>query len=284
MNRRLMQVLLVGLLGVLALGVAACGGLATAAPIAQGGAPGSKNVPVEQGIPLSASNAPAAQGGTPVAANTAPTTDIGVSGTGTVFADPDTAITSLGVESTAPTLAAASQDASSRMTAVLAKIKSLGVDAKDVKTVSYNVNPIQTGYKEGEVPRITGYNVTNVVQIKIRKLSDVGTILDAAIAAGANSMNGLTYTIDDPSQITQQARAKAVADAMAKAQTLADAAKVKLGPMISITENVSTPRPVVMARSASVPMAADAAVGAGPVESGQNEVTVTVEMHWQIAQ
>ncbi|MGB8648101.1 MAG: SIMPL domain-containing protein [Anaerolineae bacterium] len=257
MNKRLVQLLATGLLGIVALTAVACGGVASAAP--------------------------AAQGGTPVPGSNAPTTDIGVNGTGSVFADPDTAIASLGVEITGPTLASASSDASTKMTAVLDKVKSLGVDAKDIKTVGYSVNPITSNAKEGETPRIIGYHVSNIVQIKMRKLDQVGVILDAAITAGANTLSGLYYTIDDPTDLTKQARTKAVADAMAKAQTLADAAKVKLGPIISITENVSLPRPVVYARSFASP-AADAGVAPGPVEAGQNEISVTIEMHWQISQ
>ncbi len=257
MNKRLSHILLTGLLAVLALAVVACGGVANAAPPAQGGT---------------------------AVVNTNATTDIGVTGTGTVFADPDTAIASLGVDITAPTLASASSDASTKMQAVLDKVKSMGVDSKDIQTVGYSVNPITSNPKEGETPRIIGYHVSNIVQIKIRKLDQVGPILDAAMNAGANSMNGLYFTIDNPTDLLKQARTKAVADATAKAQTLADAAKVKLGPIISISENVSQPRPIAYRSAMSVPAAADMAGGAGPVQTGQSELTVNVEIHWQISQ
>ncbi len=227
--------------------------------------------------------APAGQGGTPTPGSSAPTTDIGVSGTGSVFANPDTAIASLGVDITGTTLTAASADASKRMTAVLDKVKSLGVDSKDITTVSYNVNPITSNPKEGETPQITGYHVSNIVQIKIRKLNDVGTILDAAVAAGANSINNIYFTIDDPTPFGQQARQKAVAAAQAKAKTLAEAAGVRLGPLVSIGENVSRPLPV-FDRMYALPSAAAGAGAPGPIESGQMEVSVTVEVHYQIAQ
>ena len=257
MDRRIVKVALVGMLAVMALGAVACGG------------------------PVSA--APPAQGGTAVPSSNTPTSDIGVSGTGRVFADPDTAIATVGVEMTSATLAAASSDVSTRMTAVINKIKSMGVDPKDIKTTSYSVNPITSPQKDTEVPRITGYHVSNVVQIKIRKLDQVGPIMDAALGAGANSMNGLYYTIDDPTPQMQQARTKAVQDAMAKAKTLADAAGVKLGAVTSITENVQGPQPLYDRAMLAAPSAA-AGGGIGPVQSGQNEVDVTVEMHWAIAQ
>lgn len=228
--------------------------------------------------------APRAQGTvSPTPGPNTPTTDIGVTGTGSVFVKPDTAIATVGVDITASTLAQATSDASSRMTAVLDKIKSLGVDSKDITTTSYTVNPITSNPKEGETPQITGYHVSNVVQVKIRKLDDVGKILDAAIGAGANSLNSLYFTVDDPSSSQKDARTQAVTDAMAKAKTLANAAGVSLGPITSISENVSVPRPLVDRYAA--PAAIGLAAGApGPVETGQMEITVTVEMHFQIAQ
>jgi len=187
-----------------------------------------------------ANAAPAAQTTvTPTPGAGQPISDIGVSGTGQVFGTPDTAIASVGVDLTATTLAQATTDAATRMNAVIAKIKELGVDAKDITTISYTVNPQTSNPKEGEVPRIVGYHVSNIVQVKIRKIDDAGKILDAAIAAGANSLNSLSFTIDDPSSLESQARTKAVQDAMAKAKTLADAANVKLGRIISITETVA---------------------------------------------
>jgi uncharacterized protein YggE len=228
--------------------------------------------------------APPAQGSvTPTPGSNAPTTDIGVTGTGSVFAKPDTAIATVGVEITGSTLAQATSDASTRMTAVLDKIKSLGVDSKDIATTSYTVNPITSNPKEGETPQITGYHVSNIVQVKIRKLDDVGRILDAAIAAGANSLNSLYFSVDDPSSFQKDARTQAVNDAMAKAKTLADAAGVKLGPIISISENVSGPRPIFdrVAAPAAIGLGAGAP---GPVETGQTEIMVNVEMHFQIAQ
>lgn len=230
-----------------------------------------------------ANAAPSSQGtATPVATTSAPTTDIGVIGTGRVFTAPDTAVASLGVELTSTTLTQATADANSRMTAVLGKIKSMGVDAKDITTVIYSVSPITSNPKEGETPAITGYHVSNIVQVKIRKLDDAGKILDAAIAAGANTLNSLNFTLDDPTSFEKQARQQAVVDAMAKAKTLADAAGVKLGPIVSITENVSTPIPYF--NRAAAPSAIGLGSGPGPVESGQTEVTVNIEMHFQIVQ
>jgi uncharacterized protein len=226
---------------------------------------------------------PAQATATQTPGGSAPTTDVGVSGTGHVFASPDTAVASVGVDITDATLALATSDASAKMTAVLDKIKSLGVDSKDITTISYDVNPITSNPKEGETPTITGYQVSNVVRVKIRNLADVGKILDAAVAAGANTLNSLYFTVDDPTPLEKQARQQAVSDAMTKAKTLADAAGVKLGPITSISENLSTPIPFLS--RAAAPAAVGLGAGApGPVETGQTEITVNVEMHFQIGQ
>jgi len=212
---------------------------------------------------------------------TAPRTDIGVSGTGRVFVAPDTAIASIGVDITAPTLAEATKQASAQMTAVINAVKAQGIDDKDIQTSSYSVYPITNTSKEGETPKITGYHVTNIVTVKIRNIANVGQVLDAAIAAGANSVNSVMFTVDNPAKAEEEARTLAVQDAMAKAQTLATAAGVKVGKIIVISDVSGGFQPIV--KSANYPVA-DAASGAGPVETGQNEISVTVEMHFEIEQ
>lgn len=222
-------------------------------------------------------NVASAQSPTP----SAPRTDIGVSGTGRVFVAPDTAIASLGVDITAPTLAEATKQASDQMTAVINALKAQGVDAKDIQTSSYNVYPITNQPKEGESPKITGYHVSNIVTVTIRNIANVGKVLDAAIAAGANSVNNVMFTVSDPSKAQDEARTLAVKDAMAKAQTLATAAGVKVGKITVITELSGGVQPIFKtAEYAAVP----AASGAGPVETGQNEISVSVEMHFEITQ
>lgn len=221
-----------------------------------------------------------AQSATPTPAPGSPRSDIGVSGMGRVFVQPDMAIASIGVDITAPTLAEATQQANDKMTAVINAIKAQGVDAKDIQTTSYNVYPITNQPKEGETAKITGYRVSNIVTVKIRNIANVGKVLDAAIAAGANSVNSVYFTVDDPSKAESEARTLAVKDAMAKAQTLASAAGVKVGKITTISELAGGVQPL----DKTVEYApAPAAGGAGPVEIGQNEIVVTVEMHFEIA-
>lgn len=227
-----------------------------------------------------------AQNGTNVAhaqspTPTAPRTDLGVSGTGRVFVAPDTAIASIGVDITAATLAEATKQASDQMTAVINAIKAQGLDAKDIQTSSYSVYPITNQPKEGETPKITGYHVTNIVTVKIRDIANVGKVLDAAIAAGANSVNSVMFTVDNPAKAQDEARTLAVKDAMARAQTLATAAGVKVGKITVISELSGGVQPIFKTAEYA---AAPAASGAGPVETGQNEISATVEMHFEIVQ
>lgn len=209
-------------------------------------------------------------------------TDIGVSGTGHVTVPPDTAYASLGVDITAATLADATKQASDAMTAVDAAIKALGVDSKDIQTSGISVFPITNQPKEGETAKITGYRVSNTVTVRIRTIDNTGKIIDAALAAGANSVNSVSFTVADPTDAQNQARTAAVKDAMAKAQTLATAAGVKVGKITSISDIGGGVQPFDARNSfAAVPAAAG---GVGPVETGSTDITANVEMHFEIVQ
>lgn len=202
---------------------------------------------------------------------------ITVTGTGRVTTQPDQATINIGAQITAPTLAEATKQASDIMTKVLDAIKKQGVDAKDIQTSSYNVNPI-TNYKEGQPPQITGYQVTNIVNVTVKDLTKLGAILDAGMTAGANYLGGITFSVADTKPQETAARTEAVKDATASAQTLAQAAGVKLGKVITITEGSSNvPPPIPYGRA----MAADAAAP-GPVETGSMEISVNVQMQFEI--
>ncbi|MCG3142699.1 MAG: 26 kDa periplasmic immunogenic protein [Anaerolineae bacterium] len=215
----------------------------------------------------------------PAQAETPPARVIVVSGTGRASGAPDQATISIGVQITAPTLAEATKQAAATMTQVLEALKKQGVDDKDIQTSAYNVNPI-TNYKEGQTPQITGYQVMNVVTVTVKDLKQVGNILDAGMSAGANYLGGVSFSIADPKPLETQARTAAVHDAQQKAQTLADAAGVKLGRVLSIAEGVASNPLPVMYRSA---MVADAAAP-GPVQAGSLDVNVNVEMRFEIAE
>jgi uncharacterized protein YggE len=206
---------------------------------------------------------------------------ITVSGTGKVSVKPDVALVQLGAEGRAATLAEATADVARRMTAVLSAVKALGVQDRDVTTVAYSVDPVMPVRRGEEEPvRIAGYRVLNVVQLRVRDLASAGRVLDAAVAAGANTMRGLQFTLDDPAKAQAEARARAVADAAAKAQQLAAAGGVRLGELLALSECAFRP---VFERTLTAPRATVAATAPGPIETGELETTVTVEATYLIA-
>ena len=194
-----------------------------------------------------------------------------VSGAASVGVKPDVARSTFGVETFLPTLQAALAENNRLMSSVIAKLKELGIADKDIQTVNFNVS-VERSFDRGVPGPITGYRVTNSVRVTIRQLEKVGNIIDQAIGAGANSVGGISFGVSEVGPLQSQARARAVADAQAKAQELAKAAGIQLGPVISIVETGATvPQPVDRGAFA----APQASV---PVEGGELSVSVSVQV------
>lgn len=208
---------------------------------------------------------------------TVDTSGIFVSGTGKVRLTPNIATASVGVEITAGTLAEATSQANAKMNAIITRLKGMGIADKDIQTTSYSITPLTQQPRPGVTPAITGYRVVNQLSITIRKMDDVGKVLDAAVAAGANNIYGITFGVDDPTPYQQQARAAAVQAAQNKAAQLAKAANVTLGKVISMSEGTAMPTPLF--RVQSVAASAESAV---PIEVGELEISVSVEMRFAI--
>ncbi len=163
-------------------------------------------------------NAPAAQtGGTAVRTIT-------VVGTGKASGAPDVAHVTVGVESQGPALQAVVDDNKTKMAALLAALKAQGIADKDIRTTNYNVfvdNPQPQPMVEGAGKPGTGqltYHVNNQVDVTVRDVAKLGDVLDKAVAAGANNVYGVTFSVDDPTKLQGMARANAIADAKARAQ------------------------------------------------------------------
>ncbi len=203
---------------------------------------------------------------------------ISVTGNGKVSVKPNVANSTIGIDVTGTSLADATSQANTKMSAVIDKIKSMGVADKDIQTTNYSVQPVTNQPKTSdETPKITGYRISNQVNVTVRNISDLGKILDAAVAAGANSIYGVSFSVDDPTPYQQQARAAAVKDAMDKAGQLAKAGGVTLGKIVSISENVASPRPVFAAAAPSL-----AGGGVVPVETGEMDITVSVDVRFAL--
>ena len=210
-------------------------------------------------------------------ATTAPS-GITVRATGRATVKPDTVFVNVGVEARDPTLAAATADVGRRMTAMLARLKALGVAEADIVTVGYAVDPIPAQRRTEEDPiRIVGYRVSNVVRVRIRDVAAAGRVVDGAVAEGANTVSALQFTVSDPQPAEREARAQAVALAAAKAKQLAAAAGVPLGEVISIEEELAQ-------RVTPVPRAAltMGPSGPGPIEAGELEIVVGVQARYRL--
>ena len=205
---------------------------------------------------------------------------LSVSGTGEVKATPDQAQLSTGVVTQAATAAAALAANSRAMNGVFDTLKRAGIPEKNIQTSNFSVSPQYGNPKLGGAQRITGYQVSNTVTVTVTGLDKVGPALDALVAAGSNQIDGPNFTIADPKPLLAKAREDAVKDATARAQTLAAAAGVTLGPILSIGEGgaeYSPPRP--MYRTA---MAGLAAAPPPPVAGGEESVSANVLITWEI--
>jgi uncharacterized protein YggE len=193
---------------------------------------------------------------------------ITVQGTGIVTTIPDEADFTFGVSVTAPTANAALGADGRRMNAVIAAVKSQGVADADIQTaeISLSPNTNQAGTK------VVDFTASNSVTVKTRAIAKAGSIVDAAVGAGANTISGPSLTASDQVLLTQRALKAAMADARARAQAIAAAAHVRLGAVRTVTEGSTTP-----VTFAPAPKASAAAQGT-PVQAGtvQTEEDVTV--------
>lgn len=217
-----------------------------------------------------------------------PTPRIVVSGEGTAEVAPDMAVTTLTVVREAET-AREALDANSRaMAEILAAMQAEGIEERDLQTSNFSIEPKYVYPKDPadgdrEPPRIVGYTVSNSLTVRIRDLDRLGAILDRSVTLGVNQGGGISFTNDDPSEAIEEARVKAMQDAMAKAKTLTGTAGVELGKVLEISENSFRPQPVPMARAKMAMMeAADSAPV--PVAAGENSYSVTVNVTFALEQ
>lgn len=191
-----------------------------------------------------------------------PMRQITVTGQGRVATVPDMAMINLGVTNQAKQAAAAMTATSGTTARMMQELARIGIAPRDMQTSNLSLNPVWTNRAASPSGQreITGYVASNTVLVRVRDLEDMGRIMGAVTAIGANSFNGLQFSLENPDPLADLARQKAVADAMAKASLLAAAAGVSLGAVQSITEQGGAPRPVAMemsaARGGNIPIAA----------------------------
>ena len=203
-----------------------------------------------------------------------------VSGTGIVAGEPDLVVLSIGVSVERDSVKQARTEAAEAMAGVIESLKANGLADIDIQTKHFSIHQ-RYDYSKGR-REFRGYSVTNTVSAKIRDLDSVGNVIDDAAEAGGDlvEINSIQFTIEDPTTLKMQARVAAMQDAQAKAQTLATEGGVALGKPISISESGGyyPPGPV----SFDFALADEAAAIETPIQSGQLQITVRVNVIYEI--
>lgn len=203
-----------------------------------------------------------------------------VTGTGVVSGEPDIVVLSIGVSVERDSVKQARAEAAEAMTGVIESLKGNGILDEDIQTQHFSIHQ-RYDYIKGK-REFRGYRVTNTASAKIRDLNIVGDVIDDAAEAGGDlvQINSIQFTIDDPTSLKMQARVAAMGDAQTKARTLATEGGVTLGKPISISEpgDFYAPYPA----SLEFAFADDAEAVATPIQSGQLQITVTVNVIYEI--
>jgi uncharacterized protein len=209
---------------------------------------------------------------------------INVSATGDAAIAPDLAYLTLAVMRESATAREALTANNAAMAEVLAAMKAFGIAEKDLQTSGFMINPIYV-YPNADQPqtppKITGYQVSNSLSVRVRDLAKLGEVLDQAVTLGVNSGGNVTFGNDDPSAAIKQARIEAMKEAVDKAKVLTEAAGAKLGKIISISESSNQPQPMMMQARMEMDAAAPKSV---PMAAGESSYSVNVNVSFEIVQ
>jgi len=217
----------------------------------------------------------------------APSGQIGLAGTrldivasGDVSAVPDIATIGAGVVTQAPTAAQAMKENASRTAATVAAIRKAGVADRDIQTTAVSLSP-QYRYADNQPPVITGYQASSRVSVRFRDIKAAGPILDSLVAAGANQIDGPVLSIDKPEPLLDQARAKAVATAKARAELYARAAGLQVRRIVAISEGSFEPMPIVRPMP-MMAMARGKEAADTMIEAGEQKMSISLSVTFEL--
>ena len=219
-------------------------------------------------------------------ANAKPANTISVSGDGKVTATPDLATVSIGVLSQGSSAVDVKNQNNGKVNKVIAYIKAQGIDAKDITTSEFNFNPTQD-YSNG-TPTITGYQGNQSITVKVHGVDKdqtvLDTIVDGAVNNGANEIDGVNLSVENPDALQQQAQQLAIANAKQKAQALAQAAGLTLGKVVSVSESgAGLPGPLPYALNSSMAMGIGGAKTVAPnIQTGNQEIDETMSVTFEV--
>ncbi len=200
-----------------------------------------------------------------------------VTGEGSVASVPDMATITLGVVHEAKTAGEALDMTSAATAQVLERLKTAGIEPRDMQTRDLSLSPVWDNRSASQQrPQIVGFEASNTVTVRVRVLDSLGGVLDDVVQGGANTFRGLSFGLQDPGPVLDEARKQAVAEALRKARLYAEAAGLTLGPVLQLSENGGSAQPMMMDR-----MAMSAAV---PVAQGEVSTGASVTMVFSIGQ
>ena len=203
---------------------------------------------------------------------------ISVAGRGEVKVSPDRATIQVSVQTRAPSAAAAAAENANKQQSVMTVLRSLGLGNDQLSTINYNVYPEQH-YEQGKEPMIVAYNVTNTILVDVRKLSQVGPVIDAALSHGANVITSLQFYASNTETARRTAISAAIEKARADAEAAARAAHGSLGTLLGIdigSYSPPPPRPMMMTRALAGAAQADT-----PINPGEETLSVEVNTRWR---
>lgn len=203
---------------------------------------------------------------------------INVTGHGEVSASPDMAILRLGVLTTAKTAKLSTELNNQAILKIFDVLEELDIAKDDYETERFQLLP-QRQYRKGMSPLITGYQTTNSLLVRIHDLDRVGEIMQATIDAGGNNFESLNYVLDEDDEFVEEARVRAMEDALSKAEVLAGSLDSKVGPPITIQEVSGHHRPMHESRM----MRAEAMMDASVPVQGPSELTTRVRVQVKFA-
>ena len=209
-----------------------------------------------------------------------PIPQIAVIGRGEVKVSPDKATIQVSVQTRAVSAAAAASENAAKQQSVLTALRTLGLQNDQLSTINYNVYPEQR-YEQGKEPVIVAYNVTNTILVDVRKLNQVGPVIDAALSHGANMIAALQFYASNTETARRSAIATAIEKARADAEAAARAAHGSLGSLLEINIGAYSPpppRPMMMARVAA---AGVAQMDNTPINPGEETLSVEVSTRWR---
>lgn len=202
---------------------------------------------------------------------------ITTSGEAQVRVTPDRATVLVGVQTRGTTAAAAGTTNARIQKAILDTLKAMGLGADQLATQNYSVSPEMQYPPTGGPGKVVGYTVSNVVRVELRRVEQVGPVIDASLAKGANQINSVQFTSSTAAEARRTAMGDAVRDARADAEALARAAGGSLGPVIEIQSSAPPIRPMF----AEVAMRSAAKAMDTPIEPGEQVISATVSVVWQ---